>query len=205
MPIISPFEFSSSILSLYAIFLDCIFPSDTQKLKMDDSFKKPGAVPFKWEIKPGVPKLQSRRTTDRRSSSLHAPPEKLRPPPSGSIFQPPAEPRTGSFRSGPRTRSERRRFDDQPMMAVVRRESVTAAGCLFSPLWRRKPSSKRGSSRTREESEPDLETLSRWSVSSRKSFFSPFRDSPSSSSSFSSYQSSPRPLNDAEWAGFGLF
>ncbi|KAH7524532.1 uncharacterized protein LOC107421018 [Ziziphus jujuba] len=186
----------------------------------DDSFKKQGAVPFKWEIKPGVPKhhnqpppqhfSQSRRTTNRRSSPLPAPPEKLRPPPSGSIFQPPmVEPRTGgSFRSAPRTRSERWRFDDQPMMAMVRRQSVSVAGCFLSPLLRRKSSSKKGSSRARVESEPDyvsdLETLSRWSVSSRKSFVSPFRDSPSSSS-FSSYQSSPRPPNDAEWAGFGLF
>ncbi|XP_041993805.1 uncharacterized protein LOC121744084 [Salvia splendens] len=25
-------------------------------MKNDDSFKKPGSIPFKWEIRPGVPK-----------------------------------------------------------------------------------------------------------------------------------------------------
>ncbi|KAH7524536.1 hypothetical protein FEM48_Zijuj06G0129900 [Ziziphus jujuba var. spinosa] len=94
------------------------------------------------------------------------------------------------------------------MMAMVRCQSVSMAGCFFSPLLRRKSSSKKGSSRARVESEPDyvsdLETLSRWSVSFQKSFILSFLDS-SSLSSFSSYQSSPRPLNDIEWLGLDSF
>ncbi|KAF3447021.1 hypothetical protein FNV43_RR12201 [Rhamnella rubrinervis] len=185
-------------------------------MAVDDSFKKPGAIPFKWELKPGVPKHQHHHKNQPPSVPPPPPPlhsrtagpvpQKLKPPPSGPLlFLPPPEPRAGSFRSAPRTRSDRWRFD-QPVM--VRRESVSSAGCFFSPLLRRKSSIKRASSRPRADSETDytsdLETLARWSVSSRKSFASPFRGSPSSSS-FSSYQSSPRPVSDAEWAGFGLF
>lgn len=46
----------------------------------------------------------------------------------------------------------------------------------------------------------ELETIGRWSLSSTKSL-SPFRASTASSS----VASSPRPISDAEWAGFGLF
>ncbi|XP_073138045.1 uncharacterized protein [Henckelia pumila] len=30
-------------------------------MNTDDSFKKPGAVPFKWEIRPGVPKFRNQQ------------------------------------------------------------------------------------------------------------------------------------------------
>lgn len=185
----------------------------------DDSFTKPGAIPFKWEIRPGVPKIQ----TQQQKQPLPPPPHphihkhlNLKPPPSGSLFLPPPEPhtRSRSFRSpsAARTRSERWRFE-QPDNILARRPGrpdTVSAGCFMSPLLRRKSASnsKRGSgARTVPvpESEPDytsdLETLARWSLSSRKSLLSPFRDSPTSTSS----SSSPRPVCDAEWAGFGLF
>lgn len=159
----------------------------------DDLFKKPGAVPFKWEIKPGVP--ISHQTTE-------SPSPKLRPPPAGSYPFSPVEPRTHSFRSVPRFRSDRWRFD-RPLLS--RPESVSS-GCFFSPFLRRLQRRKTVPKRVTEpENEPDyaseLETLSRWSLSSRKSL-SPFRVSTTSSSSVAS---SPRPVSDAEWAGFGLF
>ncbi|KAG7597857.1 hypothetical protein ISN44_As06g021650 [Arabidopsis suecica] len=53
----------------------------------DDSFKRPGAVPFKWEIRPGVPKT---RPGDDDQPTLLQPPNKLPPvklkpfPPSNS-------------------------------------------------------------------------------------------------------------------------
>lgn len=47
----------------------------------------------------------------------------------------------------------------------------------------------------------ELETLGRWSLSSTKSL-SPFSVASTASSSVAS---SPRPVSDAEWAGFGLF
>ncbi|KAJ4700728.1 serine/arginine repetitive matrix protein 1 [Melia azedarach] len=181
-------------------------------MTIDDSFRKPGSVPFKWEIRPGVPKIQQQQQQkqtlqpppspppDRRSSPPQ--PQKLRPPPAGFHFVPPLEPRSQSFRSTPRTRSERWRFEKP----VLRPECVSP-GCFPTPLLRRKESSKRSVRVPRPESEPgyssDLETLARWSVSSRKSL-STFTASPASSS-FSSYKSSPRPMGDAEWAGFGLF
>ncbi|KAK9945862.1 hypothetical protein M0R45_011356 [Rubus argutus] len=142
----------------------------------DYDFTKPGAVPFQWEIRPGVPKIQHQK------QAVAAPPSPqpcdynlspLKPPPSGTLFVPPEEPRTQSFRSGAATRTRGR---------------VVLERCP-------NPHTK---------SEPDytndLETLSRWSISSRKSLLSP-----TSMSSYSSYQSSPRPVSDAEWAGFGLF
>ncbi|KAG5245952.1 hypothetical protein OIU76_001853 [Salix suchowensis] len=190
-------------------------------VEIDDSFKKPGSVPFKWEIRPGVPKIQQQLQQKQQKKELlpptlpspsppfshrrPSPPpqvqkQKLKPPPAKSIFLPPPEPRAHSFRSVPRSRSERWRFE-QP--THVRHECVSP-GCFPSPLSRRKDSKRRTS--TKPASEPDytsdLDTLSRWSISSRKSLSS-FRDSPASS--FSSYQSSPRPVSDAEWAGFGLF
>uniref|UniRef100_A0A9I9CYU3 Uncharacterized protein n=1 Tax=Cucumis melo TaxID=3656 RepID=A0A9I9CYU3_CUCME len=160
----------------------------------DEFYRKPAAVPFKWEIKPGVPRNHHRP----RQSPTHSPPQhhrqKLKPPPAVSHFPHPSN----SLHSSPRTRSDRWRF--------VRSEQVSSSGCFPSPL----PNRKSPKALSRKFPEPDyssdLDTLSRWSVSSRKSI-SPFRYSVSSSSpsSFSSYQSSPRPTSDTEWAGFGLF
>lgn len=184
-------------------------------MAVDDSCRKPGAVPFKWEIRPGVPKIRQHQqkkppqgpqtqplsppTFVQRPSSSPAPPQKLKPPPAAFSVPSPLDSRTQSFRSAPRTRSERWRTDR------VRSESVSP-GCFFSPLLRRKEG-KRKVHVPRPESEPgclsDLQTLPRWSVSSRQSF-SPICASPASSS-FSSYKSSPRHVSDAEWAGFGLF
>ncbi|KAJ4838350.1 hypothetical protein Tsubulata_026399 [Turnera subulata] len=196
----------------------------------DDSFKKPGAVPFKWEIRPGVPKIQQHQkkplpplsppilpspsppfnNTHRRLPSPTPPRQKLKPPPPGSIFLPSPEPRSSSFRSSTpaSARSERWRLE-QPTRV---HPDTVSVGCFPSPLLGRKSgSSRRRSSQYQYYStkQPDytssseLETPSRWSVSSRKSAPS-FRDSPMSSS-FSSYQSSPRVAKDADWAGFGLF
>lgn len=191
-------------------------------VEIDDSFRKPGAVPFKWEIRPGVPKIQRQQKQQKKELSpptlpSPSPPfnhrrpsptpqvqkQKLKPPPARSIFIPSPEPRAYSFRSAPRSRPGRWRFE-QP--THVQPECVSP-GCFPSPLSRRKDSKRRTStSIAKPASEPDytsdLDTLSRWSISSRKSLSS-FRDSPASS--FSSYQSSPRPVSDAQWAGFGLF
>ncbi|XP_052202482.1 uncharacterized protein LOC127808129 [Diospyros lotus] len=195
-------------------------------MAIDDSFKKPGAIPFKWEIRPGVPKHQHQQQQQqpvsassnlRRSSAAHqrsspTAPTKLSPPPAGLRFRPPQpELWTRPFHSSPRTRSERYRLDRS---LLVRREAV-AAGCFPSPLAKRK-GEKNGARvpvpvpRPEFGAEPeyasDLETPSRWSLSTRKSVSpSPFRDSPLSSSSFSSYRSSPHPVSEAEWAGFALF
>ncbi|XP_022768126.1 POU domain, class 6, transcription factor 2-like [Durio zibethinus] len=198
-------------------------------MAVDDSFKKPGAVPFKWEIRPGVPKVQQQQKQHEQSlpqkqkpqkpkqpppplpppaspfinqRSLPTPAgasprQKLKPPPAGSYLLLTPEPRSHSFRSTPRARSERWRFDQPTRLGP----ECVPPGCFPSPLLRQK-----GSKRRTQKPEPDyvldLETLSRWSVSSRKSL-SQFYSSPASS--FSSYRSSPRPVADADWAGFGLF
>ncbi|XVE60291.1 hypothetical protein DITRI_Ditri05aG0117000 [Diplodiscus trichospermus] len=197
-------------------------------MAVDDSFKKPGAVPFKWEIRPGVPKVQQEQKQQEQSPqkrkqqkqkepppplpppaspfinqlSLLSPPgpprqQKLKPPPPGSYLLRTPEPRSHSFRWTPRARSERWRFD-QP--ARLPPECVST-GCFPSPLLRRKGSKKR-TQKPEPDNVLDLETLSRWSVSSRRSL-SPLYSSPASS--FSSFRSSPRAMADAEWAGFGLF
>ncbi|KAL2339751.1 hypothetical protein Fmac_007691 [Flemingia macrophylla] len=154
-----------------------------------DYFKKAGAVPFKWELKPGLPIEQHKP----ESPSLRLRP----PPPAPSYVVSPLEPRTRSFRSTPRVRSERWRFEP-PLLA--RAESVST-GCFFSPFLRRLQRRKAVPKRVVEEDyRSELETLGRWSLSSTKSL-SPFRASTASSS----VASSPRPISDAEWAGFGLF
>ncbi|KAM3305853.1 hypothetical protein P3S67_012722 [Capsicum chacoense] len=194
------------------------------EIEADESFKKAGAIPFKWEIRPGVPKLQHSHQPISPSLDHHRPlskvdepqevteknqsrpiPEtqrKLRPPPAASFnFQSPnVEPRTRSFRSVPRARSDRyvQKLLTRPVIGVA------SEGCFPSPLLRGATEKKKKSKKsTGPEPEPDymsdLETVSRWSVSTRKSV-SPFHDS------FSSHESSPRrPVNDADWPGFALF
>lgn len=158
----------------------------------DDSFKKPGAVPFKWEIKPGLP-------IPHHHHSPESPSSKLKPPPLlGSYKLSPVEPRTRSFRSNSKVRSNRWRFE-RPLLSQP--EIVTSSGCFFSPFLKRLRSKKTVPKRV---VEPDytseVNTISRWSLSSTKSP-SPFRHSTVSSS----VASSPRPVGDVEWAGFGLF
>lgn len=178
----------------------------------DESFKKPGAVPFKWEIRPGVPKIRTDRQYHRHgkhqelqghgdeeetdSKQSLSPPRKLKPPPSGFQFFPREEPRSRSLRSAPRARSERWRVD-LPKLALARRPVFVLPGCFpTSPLFNRKEKS-RAAHRPRTEPEPilepdyltDLEMPARRSISTRNSA-SPFRDS--SSSSYLSCQSSPR-------------
>ncbi|XVF39282.1 hypothetical protein PTKIN_Ptkin01aG0022200 [Pterospermum kingtungense] len=202
-------------------------------MAVDDSFKKPGAVPFKWEIRPGVPKVQQQQRKLQELSqpvkmkqkqlkqkqppppllrppaspfinqrSWPTPPgppkQKLKPPPAGSYLFMSPEPRSQSFRSTPRARSERWRFDQ---LDRVRPECVSP-GCFPSPLLRRKGSKKKNQ-KPETDCVSELET-SRWSMSSRRSL-SPFHSSPTSS--ISSFRSSPRPrpVPKAEWAGFGLF
>ncbi|KAG8378237.1 hypothetical protein BUALT_Bualt08G0116800 [Buddleja alternifolia] len=175
-------------------------------MSIDDSFKKPGAVPFKWEIRPGVPKLhnpsppsdlefQNQSPLSIHNSPLPETPPKLKPPPAGFYyFQ--SEPRSYSFGSTPRTRSLR--FG---MPGFTRPDIVSSAGCFPSPLVKRKNEKKRIDDHPGSEPEyySDLDIPARWSVSSRRSV-SPL------SSSFASYKSSPRPVpKDAEWAAFGLF
>ncbi|KAK3428282.1 hypothetical protein EUGRSUZ_F04333 [Eucalyptus grandis] len=204
-------------------------------MAVDESFKKPGAIPFKWEIRPGVPKIQHHRhrqlpppprplPEDPPHRDGHSSLPKLKPPPAapGPQFLSPLEMRTGSFRSAPRTRSERWRLGP-PMLGQP--ECVSSGpGCFpAAPLLKRKES-KRRSRRTRPEPEPELDSCSDLGTPSRFSFstqrsLSPYRESPCASSylsvmssprlSFSSYirshQSSPRCMGDPEWAGFGLF
>nr|GMD52179.1 F-box only protein 11-like [Ipomoea batatas] len=175
---------------------------------VDGSFKKAGTVPFKWEIRPGVPKChgsdllqlkyreeeeqdEGQPPSNHSRPDLHTP-RMLRPPPAGRLYyQPtPAEPRLGSFRSALRTRSERYRFDLSGISQPV-------GGCFPSPLL------KRRTAKALPEPEPDycsdLETLPRWSASSRKSV-SPFSPQSPFLSSFSSNESSsPRPVCEPFW------
>ncbi|KAL0799911.1 hypothetical protein Bca101_055086 [Brassica carinata] len=77
-------------------------------------FKRPGAVPFNWEIRPGIPKIRTRHYDD--GTTLLQPPKKLStlritklPPPSPSsspavspFAPPPRPPRPSSSRLKPR-------------------------------------------------------------------------------------------------------
>lgn len=54
-----------------------------RKRNMDESFRKPGSIPFKWEIRPGIPKPHPSPTT----TPLPLPP-KLRSHPSSNPLSP---------------------------------------------------------------------------------------------------------------------
>ncbi|KAJ4909166.1 hypothetical protein Rs2_03787 [Raphanus sativus] len=222
---------------------------------VDDSFKRPGTVPFSWEIRPGVPKTRPENTpllqphnklsplrlkplsshsqpflppalsppsssfiskSKSRSSSPLTPsfsaPSKLKPlPPSRSGFNSLSP--GPSFRSSPRAFSERWQLN-RPNRVRPGSESeprpdfaFAGLGCFPKPKFRlRKDKSGGGRRKTGSRLErgycSDMDTMSRWTVSSRRSV-SPRWDSPKSS--FSSLQFSPRLENEAEWAGFGLF
>ncbi|KAL5075689.1 hypothetical protein RYX36_014673 [Vicia faba] len=158
----------------------------------DASFKKPGAVPFKWEIKPGLP-------IPHHHHNPESPSFRLKPPPlTGSYKLSPVEPRTRSFRSNSKVRSNRWKFE-RPLLSQP--EIVTSSGCFFSPFLKRLRSKKTVPKRV---VEPDyaseVDAIGRRSLSSTKSH-SPFRRSTVSSS----VASSPQPVGDVEWAGFGLF
>lgn len=164
----------------------------------DYSFKKPGSVPFKWEIKPGLP------IPHHHHQNPESPSFKLKPPPQlGSYKLSPVEPRTRSFRSSPKVGSERWRFE-RPLLAQP--ECVTSSGCFFSPFLKRLRSRKKV---VKKVVEPDytleLETIGRFSFSSSTTkSLSPFRR-PSTVSSSVASSPQPQPVGDAEWAGFGLF
>ncbi|KAE8701784.1 ATPase family associated with various cellular activities (AAA) [Hibiscus syriacus] len=185
-------------------------------MAVDDSCRKPGAGPFKWEIRAGVPKLQHQQQKQRQPppqlppltsafinqrSSPSPPPgppqQKLKPPPAGSYYNLSPDPRTHSFRSTPNARSEISRFN-QPTR--IKPECVSP-GCFPAPLLRRTRSNKR-TRKLKPESNyvSDLQSQSRWSLSSRRPL-APFYNSPASS--FSSFRSSPRPVTDI--AGLGFF
>ncbi|KAL8250776.1 hypothetical protein R6Q59_034469 [Mikania micrantha] len=149
---------------------------------IDESFKKPGSVPFKWEIRPGVPK----QVNHHQPKSNHIRTSALKPPPSSptSLHFPSPKVTTRSFR-----------FDHK------RQPDVVSTGCFQA----RKVHSQRKTNKLNVY-KSDLETLSEWSMSARKSGSPLYNDSPLSTS-FSSYRSSPRMVgvSDVEWAGYGLF
>ncbi|GJY91913.1 hypothetical protein Tco_0507695 [Tanacetum coccineum] len=155
-------------------------------MAIDDSFKQPGMVPFKWEIKPGVPKPVVNH--DKPSS---------KPSASSSLKPPPSSPTSFHFPS-PRTQSSRFQFD-KPKLG---RPEVVSLDC-FTP---RKSTSQRKTNKVNVDPvyKSDIEMLSQWSGLTRRSSRSPFNGSPLYSSSFSSSRSSPS-VSDAEWAGYGLF
>ncbi|CAL0315482.1 unnamed protein product [Lupinus luteus] len=146
----------------------------------DYSFKRPGAVPFKWEIKPGVPKPQQ----DHEQHNLSPPSPKLMPPPSWSHFSP------EDHCSRPASRTPSARFD---------RSNSLPMSCFLSPSLRRFPSGKMN---RKNAVEPNygLDLQRSLSVKSLRSLF---YDSMSSSSSMSNNQSLNRTVSKGGWAGFG--
>ncbi|KAK9110233.1 hypothetical protein Sjap_018293 [Stephania japonica] len=172
--------------------------------EVDDSFTRPGSVPFKWETRPGTPIPRS------------PPPQpKLSPPPHAlGRFSPAHPPGPAIFKLPTRpvypTRSELRLDSTIQLSSSKLTNSLHCLPCtslLFKTrLKKRKPkpvlllvpeSDTESSESTVYAS--DLETLTRWSNSDRKSLV-PSLDSPTSPCSLS-----PKSAVDAEWASFGLF
>lgn len=230
-------------------------------VSVDDSFKRPGTVPFSWEIRPGVPKTRMSQpgNSNTNTTTILHPPKKLSPlrlkplshsqplfppalsPPSSSFIsnsksrplspltppsfsstpsklKPPPPSHSGFYSPGPSFRSSPRAFSERWQLHRPNRiksgsESehrpdfaVAGLGCFPTPKFRSRKNKSGGRRKTGSRSErdycSDFETMSPWTVSSRRSV-SPRWDSPKSS--FSSLRFSPRIANEAEWVGFGLF
>ncbi|CAA0229868.1 hypothetical protein AtNW77_Chr1g0024361 [Arabidopsis thaliana] len=98
----------------------------------DDSFKRPGAVPFKWEIRPGVPK--TRPGDDDPALLQPPPPNKLPPlklkstPPSNS----PSPSSSSSFFSESRSRPVSP-FAPPPSSFKLKSPSDSDSNCSASP------------------------------------------------------------------------
>ncbi|XP_058097452.1 uncharacterized protein LOC131242674 [Magnolia sinica] len=173
----------------------------------DDSFKRPGSVPFKWEIQPGIPKEA------HQNPISHQKPHKLRPPPAGISFYPPDQ---GSLfiRVPARSKSSERRRPRKS--GPINSPSIVSVGCFptSSPIrkFEKKTTCRETTDRVIGEIDvSNLQTLSRWTSSPRKSL-SLFHGSPSPATSFrsppaTSFRSPPlrAPRDDVEWAAYGLF
>ncbi|RID56309.1 hypothetical protein BRARA_G03516 [Brassica rapa] len=229
---------------------------------VDDSFKRPGTVPFSWEVRPGVPKTRTSQPgtgtgTGNGNAPLLQPPKKLSPlrlkplshsqpllppalsPPSSSFIsssksrslsplapsfptpsklKPPPPSQSGlyspapSFRSTPRAFSERWQLNRHDRVRPGSESEprpdfgFAGLGCFPTPKFRLRKSKTGGRRKTGSRLDrdycSDMETMSPWTASSRRSV-SPRWDSPKSS--FSSLRFSPRLASEAEWVGFGLF
>ncbi|GJN22717.1 hypothetical protein PR202_gb10312 [Eleusine coracana subsp. coracana] len=59
-------------------------------MAQDESFKRPGSIPFKWEVQPGIPKQESvagdrRTTTATATAALPPMTPRLAPPPAARV------------------------------------------------------------------------------------------------------------------------
>lgn len=165
-------------------------------MEADESFKRPGSVPFKWELRPGVP-LPAGDVPNK------PPPVSL--PPS---YTPSSTPLFSGASSDVRCPSDRWRFQRR-VLDLARSgkhgnlvEEVEL-GCFLRGDKKRGRRS-RGDREEEEESDEEvgdmvaeLQTLARWSMSARKSL-SP-ESPPVLLSSFRQRR------DDADWAGYGLF
>ncbi|CAN6842160.1 unnamed protein product [Brassica oleracea] len=197
---------------------------------VDDSFKRPGSVPFSWEVRLGVPKTRvSQPGTGNGNTPLLQPPKKLSPlrlkPLSHSqpLLPPALSPPSSSFISSrsksrslsplaPSFRTPSKLKPPPPSQSGLYSPapSFRSTPRAFSERWQLNRSDR---VRPGSESEPRPDfgfaglgcfptPMSPWTASSRRSV-SPRWDSPKSS--FSSLRFSPRLASEAEWVGFGLF
>ncbi|KAF5177284.1 hypothetical protein FRX31_033126 [Thalictrum thalictroides] len=150
----------------------------------DESFKRSGSVPFKWEIQPGIPKPAA----DSSCYTPEATPPQLRPPPSGfyfSEFKTQPEPATTT-----RSHSRGRLFN---VLNLMQSTSFSSSGCFLPPLVDKKKINKFECCL-----ENDSKSWSQCSSNSTQKSSSPLSPSPSQ-------LSSPHSAVDAKWAAFGLF
>lgn len=165
-------------------------------MRMDESFKRPGSIPFKWEIQPGIPKPHTQSTTSSpwktklnptpsrtpplsQSPSIFTSPlgsPKLSPLPyrtPPSPFQSPA-----TVRSASASPSKRRghRILQSKIHSFSHEVAVVSQGCLPVPPIRRKDDKK---SMGRGGVEMNFPSRHRSTLTTRSSpsFSSPFRKS----------------------------
>lgn len=166
-------------------------------MAVDESFKRPGSVPFKWELRPGVP---------LPASNVPNKPPPVSLPPS---YTPSSTPLFACAGSDVQYPSDRWRFQRRVLdLARSGRHGNLAEevelGCFVIGDKKRGRRSRGVRVEEEEESDEDvgadmiaeLQTLARWSMSARKSL------SPESPPVLSSVG---RRRDDADWAGYGLF
>ncbi|XP_010912538.1 uncharacterized protein [Elaeis guineensis] len=162
-------------------------------MRMDESFKRPGSIPFKWEIQPGIPKPDTQSTTSSPWTTKLSPPPSMTPPSqSPRIFTSPLRPKLSPLpystppspfqspsiaRSASASPSKRRGHQilQSKIHAFSHEVAVVSQGCFPVPPIRRKDDKK---SMGRGGIEMNLPSRHR-SMSNRSSpsFSSPFRKS----------------------------
>eukprot|EP00262_Sarcandra_glabra_P008498 TRINITY_DN22029_c0_g1_i1.p1 TRINITY_DN22029_c0_g1~~TRINITY_DN22029_c0_g1_i1.p1 ORF type:complete len:151 (+),score=3.52 TRINITY_DN22029_c0_g1_i1:53-505(+) len=150
-------------------------------MDIDDYFRRPGTIPFKWEIQPGIPKTPPLSPSPK--------PQLLSPPPAEMAS---ALMRSQSSRSRSCSPSTSRHFVHHKL-----ERSTKSSPCIVSPGCFPVRSIKRNGEKKKSDSESRSRTLTR-----QVTPIYLVKDSPPS---LLATRSSLQAVDEVEWAAYGLF